>query len=218
MLATDDIKKYRYGALGCSDPAFGSASAGAEFDCWGAEGAADSPADRVGAEEPVGETREALVVAGTVADADPAVGVDDPDTCGLLVGGLLAVEAAGGVDVGDTGVRSVGPPPPAASTMDPMVVPSERPPPTRAAIGWCPISSTAVTTPMAIRNTAAPAAATLGQRGRRHPAGLRRGSRWAGRGGLSPVLSGRFPGDSRRRASWLPARRSWALVRRSDSL
>ena len=52
--------------------------------------------------------REALGVAGTVADSDPVVGVDDdPDTRGLLVGGLLAVEAAGGVDVGDTGVRSV---------------------------------------------------------------------------------------------------------------
>jgi hypothetical protein len=51
--------------------------------------------------------REALVGAGTVADSDPVVGVDDdPDTCGLLVGGLLAVDAAGGVDVGDTGVRS----------------------------------------------------------------------------------------------------------------
>ena len=93
--------------IDCSDPAVGSASAGAEDDCWGAEVAADSPADWVGAEEPVGETREALVGAGTGADSDPVVGVDDPDTCGLLVGGLLAVEAAGGVDVGDTGVRSV---------------------------------------------------------------------------------------------------------------
>ena len=93
--------------LGCSAPAFGSAPAGAEVDDWGAEVAADAPADWVGAGEPVGETREALVVAGTGADSDPVVGVDDPDTCGLLVGGLLAVEAAGGVDVGATGVRSV---------------------------------------------------------------------------------------------------------------
>ena len=93
--------------LGCSDPAFGSAPAGADVDGWGAEGAADSPADWVGAEEPVGATREALGVAGTGADSDPVVGVDDPDTCGLLVGGLLAVEAAGGVDVGATGVGSV---------------------------------------------------------------------------------------------------------------
>ena len=94
--------------LGCLDPAFGSAPAGVDVDGWGAEVAADAPADWVGAGEPVGETREALVVAGTGADSDPVVGVDDdPDTCGLLVGGLLAVEAAGGVDVGDTGVRSV---------------------------------------------------------------------------------------------------------------
>jgi hypothetical protein len=93
--------------LGCSAPAFGSAPAGADVDGWGAEVAADSPADWVGAEELVGATREALGVAGTGADSDPVVGVDDPDTCGLLVGGLLAVEAAGGVDVGDTGVRSV---------------------------------------------------------------------------------------------------------------
>jgi hypothetical protein len=51
--------------------------------------------------------REALVGAGTVAGSDPVVGVnDDPDTCGLLVGGLLAVDAAGGVDVGDKGARS----------------------------------------------------------------------------------------------------------------
>jgi hypothetical protein len=102
----------RYGlgvdsCLGCSDPAFGSASAGADVDCWGAEVAADSPADWVGAGEPGGATREALVVAGTVADSDLVVGVDDPDTCGLLVGGLPAVEAAGGVDVGATGVGSV---------------------------------------------------------------------------------------------------------------
>ncbi len=93
--------------LGCSDPAFGSAPAGVDVDGWGAEGAAGAPADWVGAEEPVGETREALVGAGSVADSDSVVGVDDPDTCGLLVGGLPAVEAAGGVDVGDTGVRSV---------------------------------------------------------------------------------------------------------------
>jgi hypothetical protein len=82
----------------------------------------------------------------------------------------LAVEGAG--------VTGDLPPPPIPVLREPMVVvPDWLEPPTSAATGCCPISSTTVTTPMAVANTATTVAATVDQRGHRRRAGPRRGVR-----------------------------------------
>jgi hypothetical protein len=113
-----------------------------------------------------------------LADADRVaevvvLGVVDPGLV-VWVGEELAVEE--GLVGEDVGVAGDLPPPPPPMVSEPMVVvPDWLEPPTSAATGFCPISSTAVITPMASANTATTVAATADQRSHRRRAGLRRG-------------------------------------------
>jgi hypothetical protein len=148
---------------------------------------------------------------GTV-DSAPDVAVGGESDAG-------AFPPVGVVD-GDPGACCCRLSPPVASMSEPRVVPPDwSEPPTRADTGFCPISSTVVTTAIANPNTATAVAATIAQRRQRRQRGrgrLRRGSRWAGSGGPSPA--DRSAGDCGDRTRRRPARRSPAWVRRMDSV